>query len=143
MAHIATILQMNAAITPDNRNVLDVNTNHGRDNAQGGRGQGRGGRSGYGGRGRKRGRNIYLGTYSPAQWHALSAENKKNITAKGRKWSAEQSQLSASGMQISKVLTNQQQDQDAQSAVTMGTATVNNQQRVDSESAGSAMTGDD
>jgi hypothetical protein len=56
--------------------------------------------------------------------HALSAEDKKKVS-EGRKRSAEQSQSAATGMQTSQVITGQQQDQDTQSAITMGTATVN------------------
>lgn len=43
-------------------------------------------------------------------------------------------------MTISQVVTSQQQDQDVQSAITMGTATANQQSRADAENAGSAMT---
>jgi hypothetical protein len=53
MAHIATTLQMNVAITPDNRNVSDVNTGRGGrgNNFNRGRGRGGHGRDNRGGRG--------------------------------------------------------------------------------------------
>jgi len=141
VADVVTTIQMNVALVPDNRNISETNTGHGRGNAtNGGRGQGRGGCGGRAGRGgRGRGGNVYLGTYSPAQLWALSAEDKKKVTD-GRKHSAEQSQQSQAGLQISQVVIGQQQELDEQSAITMGMATINNQQRAHAKSAGSVMT---
>jgi hypothetical protein len=117
VAHLATTIQMNAAITPDNRNISGVASNKGAEGGgRGGRGRGRGGR----GRGRGRGgRNIYLGTYSPDQWRALSQEDRKRVN-EGRKRSAEQQQQGA--VNISQVVTTQGQDQDNHSVITSGTA---------------------
>jgi hypothetical protein len=53
VAHLATMIQMNASITPDNRNVSVVATDNGGKNKQN---QSQGGRGGKGGRGRGRGR---------------------------------------------------------------------------------------
>jgi len=138
VAHLATTIQMNAAITPDNRNISGVASNKGAEGGgRGGRGRGRGGR----GRGRGRGgRNIYLGTYSPDQWRALSQEDRKRVN-EGRKRSAEQQQQGA--VNISQVVTTQGQDQDNHSVITSGTAgasTAPSLRTADTENAGSAMT---
>jgi len=140
VAHLATTLQMNSSIKPDNRNVSGVSTDSGGKNksqgGRGGKGRGRGRGRGRGGHGQ---RNIYLGTYSPAQWQALSADDKKRV-AEGRKRSAEQQQAQGTGVAVSQVITTNQQDpQDVQSVITMGTQGQNSQ-RADTETAGSAMT---
>jgi len=140
VAHLATTIQMNSSITPDNRNVSGVSTDSGGKNksqgGRGGKGRGRGRGRGHGGHGQ---RNIYLGTYSPAQWQALSADDKKRV-AEGRKRSAEQQQAQGTGVAVSQVITTNQQDpQDVQSVITMGTQGQNSQ-RADTETAGSAMT---
>lgn len=143
VAHLATTIQMNASITPDNRNISGVASEGGNEyksqsqDGRGGRGRGRG--RGRGGQGHGQ-RNIYLGTYSLAQWQALSAEDKKRVT-EGRKRSAEQQQNT--GVSASQVITNQQVPPDGQSVITMGTqnqGSVQGSQRADTESAGSAMT---
>jgi hypothetical protein len=89
VSHLATTIQMNAALMPDNRNISGVasgGSDCGRDgNTQGGRNQGRGNRGGHAGHGGcRRGGNIYLRTYSPSQWCALSTEDHKKVS-KGRK----------------------------------------------------------
>ena len=58
----------------ESRNISSTSTD-GR--GRGGRGFNRGGRQGRGGRGR--GRNIYLGSYSPDQWRKLSKEDKQRV----------------------------------------------------------------
>jgi len=61
-----------------------------------------------------------LGTYTYADWKALSAEH-RNKVAKGRKRSAEQQQQQAV-INVSQVVTTPGQDLDAQSAITSVTA---------------------
>ena len=90
VAHLSTTLQLRQS--QDTRNISSTNTMKGN-----GSNRGSGGRRGTcGGRGRGRGRgrggrNIYLGSYHPDQWRALSAEDKKRVI-EGRLKSAEQSQ---------------------------------------------------
>jgi len=89
VAHLATTLQLSMSLN-DSRNISLANTG-GR--GRGGRDSNRGGR---GGRGRGRGRNTYLGSYSPEQWRKLSREEKQKVF-EGRQKSAEQrSQAQAS-----------------------------------------------
>jgi hypothetical protein len=106
-------------------------------NSHGGRNQGRG-RGGRGG-----GCNIYMGTYFPDQWHALSAKVHKRV-AKGRKQFPGQVQGSGAGagVSVSQAVTGQQRDSDIQLAITMWISTINNNQRkrADAENAGSSMT---
>lgn len=79
----------------------------------------RSGRGGRGGRGRGRGRNIYLGSYTPDQWAALSTEDKKRVR-EGREKSAQEQQSANAKHNISSVTV----DDDVASALTMGTATM-------------------
>ncbi len=132
VSHLATSLQMNAALLPDVRNI-STTTSSGRGGGRGsnnrGRGRGRGKGRGNGGR------NIYLGNYNAAQWRALSVEDKKKVR-EGRKRSAEQQSHTPTTINVSHVTT-ANQDPDAQSTVTTPTAVIT---RADTENAGSAMT---
>ena len=133
VAHLATSLQMNAALLPDVRNISSAITTTRRGGGKGnnrgrGRGRGRGGKGRGGG-----GRNIYLGNYNAAQWRALSAEDKKKVR-EGRKRSVEQQSQTPTAINVSQVTTT---EPDAQSTITTPTAIVT---RVDTENAGSAMT---
>lgn len=132
VSHLATSLQMNAALLPDVRNI-STTTSSGRGGGRGsnnrGRGRGRGKGRGNGGR------NIYLGNYNAAQWRALSVEDKKKVR-EGCKRSAEQQSHTPTTINVSHVTT-ANQDPDAQSTVTTPTAVIT---RADTENAGSAMT---
>jgi len=131
VAHLATSLQMNAALLPDVRNISSAITTTGRGDGRGnnrGRGRGRGGKRRGGG-----GRNIYLGNYNAAQWRALSAEDKKKVR-EGRKRSVEQQSQTPTTINVSQVTTT---EPDAQSTIMTPTAVIT---RVDTENAGSAMT---
>jgi hypothetical protein len=131
VAHLATSLQMNAALLPDVRNISSAITTTGRGGRKGnnrGRGRGRGGKGRGGG-----GRNIYLGNYNAEQWRALSAKDKKRVR-EGRKRSAEQQSQTPTTINVSQVTTT---EPDMQSTLTTPTAVV---RRVDTENAGSAMT---
>ncbi|MFN9981113.1 MAG: hypothetical protein ACK53Y_14400, partial [bacterium] len=72
VALLATTLQLNMSLN-DSRNVSSTNTNT---KGRGGRESNQGGR---GGRGPGRGRNIYLGTYTPDQWRKMSKEDKQKV----------------------------------------------------------------
>jgi hypothetical protein len=112
VSHLATTIQMNAALTPDNRNISGVNSGHGR-----GRNAGHGRNNGRGGRGQGRGRgNLYLGTYSPAQWRAFSAEDRKKISDDRKRSADQQSQGQGQGIPgvyISQITMTPGQEQDA------------------------------
>jgi hypothetical protein len=136
VSHLATSLQMNAALMPDNRNISGVSSGKGNNGGGGGRNVNSRCRSRGRGRG-KGGRNIYLGNYTAAQWHGLSAEDKKKVRD-GRKRSAEQQSQTPPTINVSQI-TASMQDQDVQSALTMTTAATT-PARADTETAGSAMT---
>ncbi len=82
VALLATTLQLNMSLN-DSRNVSSTNTNTKR---RGGRESNQGGR---GGRGPGRGRNIYLGTYTPDQWRKMSKEDKQKVYDGRQKSAAE------------------------------------------------------
>lgn len=130
VTYLATSLQLNLALQ-DTRNIGPTNTKSGRGGRGGCRGGGHGGQGG--GRGRGHGRNIYLGSYSPEQWHKLSAEDKKRVQ-EGRQRSADQ--RSQGGTQHStqggggtgaKNLSIMGTNLDAQSAITLPTAIADGQ----------------
>jgi hypothetical protein len=146
LTHLATSLQLNTNLTE--RNVSAVNSGRGgrsggRSN-QGGRGRGRGSRGGRqgGGGGRGRGRNIYLGYYSPDQISQLSAEDRKRVI-EGRKRSAEQQSQSqnTNPRNINAITTDSNQiGQEDASAVTLDTEVrTRQQQTVDTSNAGQSM----
>jgi hypothetical protein len=118
VTHLATSLQLNMSLQ-DSRNISSIMSGqHGR-GGRGGRGRGC---SGGNNRGRGRGQNIYLGSYSPDQWRKLSQEDRKRVL-EGRAKSVEQQQGSqadrnAQGARISTLMT---ADQDVQSAITIPT----------------------
>jgi hypothetical protein len=87
-AHLSPTLQL-GKVMQDNRNISATLTGRG-DTRGHGRSSGSGG---WNNRGHGRGRNIYLGTYSPDQWRKLSAEDKKKVYD-GRQKSANKSMTS-------------------------------------------------
>jgi hypothetical protein len=101
VAHLSTTLQLGQPMQ-EPRNISSTQSGHGSNNqnnsnqSQGGRGKGHGGKRGHG-RGRG-GRNIYLGSYAPNDWHNLSPEDKKRVID-GRAKSAAASAASASASQ--------------------------------------------
>jgi ribosomal protein L15 len=131
----------------DSRNISSTST------YKGGRGSGRdgkrGGRGGHGGRGR--GRNIYLGSYSPDQWRKLSAEDKKRVY-EGRQKSADTSQSGNSQNQSRTIATtntnlqssaasansNAQMEEAILQGALQGSAAVG-EKRANTDSAGSQM----
>jgi hypothetical protein len=80
VTHLATSLQLQSSISEgSNRNIRGLQCGHGNGGRQG-RGRGQGNNQGRGSsRGRGRGRSIYLGSYSPEQWAALSNEDKQKV----------------------------------------------------------------
>jgi hypothetical protein len=85
VAHLATTLQLGQS--QDTRNISTTTSSY-KGGGRGGRGgRGRGVRGGHGSRGR--GRNIYLGSYTPEAWQKLSSEDKKRVI-EGREKSAQQ-----------------------------------------------------
>jgi hypothetical protein len=94
VAHLATTLQLGQS--QDTRNISSTTSSQYRGGKRGGRSQGRG-QGGQGGRGgRGRGRNIYLGSYTPEAWQKLSSEDKKRVI-EGREKSAQQQQSQHQG----------------------------------------------
>jgi len=85
VAHLATTLQLNTSMN-DTHNISTAITGNVTRGGGGGRQNNRGG---HGGRGRGKGRNTYLGSYSPEQWRKLSKEKKQKVFD-GRNKSAEQ-----------------------------------------------------
>jgi len=124
VAHLATTLQLNMSMN-DTRNIsLTGTTADCGGGYQGGRYNNRGGRGGGRGRGRG-GRNIYLGSYTPEQWHELSKEDKQKVFD-GRNKSAEQlsqqgtqgSRTSNPGHGLSSIVIQQQPELDNHSQIT-------------------------
>jgi hypothetical protein len=73
--HLATSLKLQGSINKANtRNSSGIQSGRGGGRQGSGHGRGRGQ-----GRGCRRGRNIYLGSYSPDQWAALSPEDKQKV----------------------------------------------------------------
>jgi hypothetical protein len=116
VAHLATTQQLNSTLLQDTRNISSTNTGRGD-----GRGHGQGFIPGHG-----RGRNIYLGSYSPDQWKKLSPEDHKKII-EGRQQSIPNQKNQATqdggrgggrGRTISSTITG---SDDAQSAITGAT----------------------
>jgi uncharacterized phage-associated protein len=102
VSHLATSLQLQGSISDSNiRNVSGLQTGKGRGKA---------------GRGRGRGHNIYLGNYMLEQWAALSSDDKRRVR-EGREKSSQEQQ--SAKRNISNVTV----EDDATSALTMGTAT--------------------
>jgi hypothetical protein len=89
VAHLSTTLQLSQTLQ-DGRNISATQTQGGR---TGGGRNGRGGR--VRGKGRGRGRNIFLGSYSPDQWQKLSSADIKKVY-EGRQKSAENQSQGAS-----------------------------------------------
>jgi hypothetical protein len=86
VAHLATTLQLGQS--HETRSISSTQSLY--------RGGGRGGRGGRGHGGHGRGRNIYLGSYSPEAWQKLSSEDKKKVI-EGREKSAQQQAQSNQG----------------------------------------------
>jgi len=96
VTHLATSLQLQGSISEGStRNVSGLQGSRG---GHGRQVRGRGGRGNNPGRGRGRGRgqNIYLGSYSPQQWVALSNEDKQRVR-EGRANSASEGQSTQPG----------------------------------------------
>jgi len=132
-------LQLQGSINESsNRNVSGLHTGQGSGGRQTrgrGNGQTRGGQSGHGGRGR--GRNIYLGSYSPEQWASLSNEDKQRVrdgraSSSAQNQSQQQQGRGTGGPKRTigaiAIDSSQQQD-DVISAVTQGTSAIGIQNR--------------
>jgi hypothetical protein len=151
VTHLTTSLQLQGSMSDgNNRNVSRLQAGCGNSQRQGhGRGRGRGT-----GHGRGRGHNIYLGSYWPEQWTALSNEDKQHVRD-GRPNSAAQSQgQQQAGRGTSNTpkrnngavtIDESQMQDDVVSAVTLGTALGNAQGRqtqqvsTDTSTAGQSM----
>jgi len=139
VAHLATTLQLGQS--QDTRNISSTTSSQYRGGKRGGRSQGRG-QGGQGGRGgRGRGRNIYLGSYTPEAWQKLSSEDKKRVI-EGREKSAQQQQSQHQGRgggatrQVATVETNM--DNAMLQGTLQGSAAVS-EKRINTEAAGSQM----
>jgi hypothetical protein len=97
VAHLSMTLQLGQALQ-ENRNISSTTT---------GKGNNRGGHGGRGGRGRGKGKNIYLGSYSPDQWRKFSAKDKKKVY-EGRQKSAESQAQGSQGRQVAATATDGQ-----------------------------------
>ncbi len=91
VTHLATSLQLQGTISDTStRNISGFQSRQGNAGRHGRNHSNNNTRGGHGGRGR--GRNIYLGSYSPAQWAALSNDDKQRVRD-GWSNSAAQSQI--------------------------------------------------
>jgi hypothetical protein len=78
VTHLSTSLQSQGSLSDNpTRNISGLQS--GRGNNARGRGHELGNNRGGAGRGHGRGRNIYLGSYSPEQWAALSNKDKQRV----------------------------------------------------------------
>jgi hypothetical protein len=120
VTHLSTTLQLSQSVQ-DPQNISAFNT-AGRADGVRGRGRNTGGRNrgGRGSRGRGRGRNVYLGSYSPEQWRKLSQEDEKRVMDGRQKLNDQNTQ--GGPRNLSSVLVSNT-DIDHQSQLTGNTAT--------------------